>query len=195
MAGRALHVKSGGRPRLEPLRAIAMDVDSPHRLEALDAIVASAQRNEAAALARRLLRDGDTRVVLPPTSTCVAWRILLFSRSFVGGSFYLEQVVQTDRKAIFVSRSGDPRVVVFGAPVVCRDNLFVESPDERVVIDSREGQDYVSLARRVPGKRGWLVRYAAGRQSARSSGPSPPSRDARAGDAVIQRAWGPPTAM
>jgi hypothetical protein len=72
----------------------------------------------------------------------------------VGGRFYLEQVPQTDRKAIFVSRSGSPRVVLFGAPLTCRGNLFVESPDGMVMINSPAGQEEVSLVRRHPTRPG-----------------------------------------
>jgi hypothetical protein len=59
-------------------------------------------------------------------------------------------VVQTDHKAVFVSRSGEPRIVIFGGPLTCRDNLFVESPDGSVVIDSPAGRDYVTMTRNHP---------------------------------------------
>jgi hypothetical protein len=138
----------------EPLRAIALDAASAYRLEALEAIVAGGRRNEAAALARRLLRDSDVRVVLAAYEHLRRMEDVAIQQTFVGRSFYLEEVVQTDRKAIFVSRSGDPRVVLFGSPLICRDNLFIESPDGQVVIDSRTGQDYASLTRRVSGRQG-----------------------------------------
>ncbi len=47
-----------------------------------------------------------------------------------------------------MARSGDPRVVLFGAPLVCRDNVFVESPDGMIVVDSRAGQSHVSVFRK-----------------------------------------------
>ena len=72
------------------------------------------------------------------------------AREVIGGSFLLEQVVQSSHKAIFVSRSGDPRVVLFGAPLKCRDNLFVESPDQTLVLDARAGQGFVSVIRKHP---------------------------------------------
>ena len=136
------------------LRTVVLDQTSAHRLEALDAIVAGAQRNDAAALARRLLRDSDTRVVLAAYEHLRTLEDTAIRQEFVGRSFYLEQVLATDRKAIFVARSGDPRVVVFGGPLVCRDSLFVESPDGVVMIDSRVGQDFSSLTRRIPGRTG-----------------------------------------
>lgn len=136
------------------LRAVALDENSSYRLEALDAIAAGARRNDAAALARRLLRDSDTRIVLAAYEHLRRMEDLAIRQEFIGRSFYLEQVLQTDRRAIYVARSGDPRVVIFGAPLVCRDSLFVESPDEAVLIDSRKGQDYAALTRTMPGQQG-----------------------------------------
>jgi len=136
------------------LQAIAEDPDSALRLEALEAIVQAGQRNPAAALTRRLLRDDDVRVVLAAYEHLREMQDMAVRQEFIGRSFYLEQVVQTNRRAIFVARSGAPRVVVFGAPLACRDNLFIESPDGHIVIDSRAGQDYASLTRRVAGRQG-----------------------------------------
>jgi len=138
------------------LREMALDEHSAYRLDALDAIAAGARRNDAAALARRLLRDSDARVVLAAYDHLRGMEDVAIRQEFVGRSFYLEQVLQTDRHAIFVSRSGDPRVVIFGGPLVCRDSLFVESPDEAVLIDSRAGQDYASLTRQIPGREGTI---------------------------------------
>jgi len=138
----------------ESLRTIALDAASAYRLEALDAIVVGARRNEAIALARRLLRDSEARVILAAYEHLRQMEDVAVRQEFVGRRLYLEQVVQTDRKAIFISRSGDPRIVVFGAPLRCRDNLFIESPDGQVVIDSRQGRDYASLSRRMPGQGG-----------------------------------------
>lgn len=139
-----------------PLHAIVTDDASAYRLEALDAIITGARRNEATALARRLLRDTDVRMVLAAYEHLRQMEDVVVRQEFVGRSFYIEQVVQTDRKAIFVSRSGDPRIVIFGAPLTCRDNLFVESPDGQIVINSRQGEDYASLSRRIPERQGVL---------------------------------------
>ncbi len=135
---------------LEPLRAIALDPASAHRAEALDAVVAAAQRNDAVALARQLLRDADKPVVLAAYEHLLEMEDMAVRQELVGRRFYLERVLQTDRKAIFVTRTGPPRVVIFGSPLRCGDSLFVQSPDGQVVVDSRTGQDYASVTRRDP---------------------------------------------
>jgi hypothetical protein len=136
------------------LRTIALDVNSQRRLEALQAIAAGATRNDAAVVARVLLRDRDPAIVLGAYECLRKADDLAIRREFVGRSFYVEQVAQSDYKGIYVARSGDPRIVLFGAPLQCRDNVFVESPDGMVVVNSRPGQGYVSVMRRRPGGRG-----------------------------------------
>ncbi len=139
---------------LAPLRDMVFDAKSPYRLEALDAIMVSARRDDAAAVGRRLLRDEDVRVVLAAYEQLREMDDATVTRDVIGRSFLLEQVVQSSHKAIFVSRSGDPRVVLFGAPLRCRDNLFVETPDRAVVLDARAGQGYVSVIRQHPTRPG-----------------------------------------
>ncbi len=145
-----------------PLRAIALDETSRYRLEALDAMVVGARRNDAALLARRLLRDADTAVLLAAYEALRRMDDVAVQKEPVGRSFYLEQVVQTDRKAIFVARSGLPRVTVFGAPLTCADNIFVEAADQTVVVNSRAGQNYVAVTRKAPGDAGVIGPVRAG---------------------------------
>jgi hypothetical protein len=139
---------------LAPLRDLAIDPKSPYRLEALDAVMNSPKRPDAVTLAQRLLRDDDVAVVLAAYDDLRQIDDRVVSREVIGRSFLLEQVAQSSHKAIFVSRSGDPRVVLFGGPLICRDNLFVESPDQAVVLDSRAGQNHVSVMRKHPTRPG-----------------------------------------
>jgi hypothetical protein len=130
------------------LREIALDPKSPRRLEALDALVVRAERNDAAALAQRLLRDRDPAIVLAAYERLREMNDPAIMQERVGRSFYIEYVVPTDHQAIYVARSGDPRIVLFGAPLELRKDLFVESSDGMVMVNAKPGQEYVSLIRR-----------------------------------------------
>jgi hypothetical protein len=144
------------------LRELVVDAKSPFRIEAFDAIMASAKRNDALALARRLLRDEDAAMVLAAYEHLRRLDDPAVSKEVVGRSFHLEQVVQTDRRAIFVSRSGDPRIVLFGAPLKCSNSLFVESQDQSIVVNARPEQDHVSIARKHPTRPGIVGPVRAG---------------------------------
>lgn len=135
---------------LVTLRDLASDEASAQRLEALEAVGLGARRNDAAALARRLLTDPDTDMVVAAYELLRRLGDLAVRQVQVGRGFYLERVEQAKRPAVFVSRSGAPRVVLFGPTLRCRDNVFVETPDGGVVVNSLAGQEYVTVARRHP---------------------------------------------
>jgi hypothetical protein len=152
-AGRCL-LNVGDRRGLPALRDLALDPKSPYRLEAIEAIMISPLRADAVTLGQRLLRDDDVAVVLAAYNYLREIDDRFVSREVIGRGFLLEQMVQSSHRAVFVSRSGDPRVVLFGSPLACRDNLFVESPDQAVMLNSRAGQDYVSITRKHPTRPG-----------------------------------------
>jgi len=168
---------------LAPLRDLALDPRAPQRLEAIEAIMLSAKRVDAVTVAGRLLQDDDTAVVLATYDYLRQVDDRAVLREVVGRSFLLEQVPQSRHRAIYVSRSGDPRVVLFGAPLRCRDNLFVETPDQSLVLDARPGQGYVTILRKHPSRPGMigpvrsgpdvaeLVRTLGGEPEPAASGP------------------------
>jgi hypothetical protein len=155
-AGRCLLGLGDGRG-LTPLRDLTLDGKSPYRMEALNAIMVSANRADATTLGQRLLRDEDVKIVLAAYDGLRRFDDRAVGREVIGRIFQLEQVIQCSHKAIYVTRSGDPRVVLFGAPLRCQDSLFVESPDQAVVLDSRAGQGYVSVIRKHPTRPGVLT--------------------------------------
>ena len=148
-AGRCM-LNLGSDRGLETLRAIVMDRNSAYRVEALEAIMSAASRNDAAAVSRRLLRDPDFDIRLAAYEQLRKLDDIAIMRSIVAGDFYLEQITQTIYKAIFVSRSGQPRIVLFGAPIYCRKDIFVQSADGSIIVDARAGQEYVTVIRKLP---------------------------------------------
>ncbi|MHC4646627.1 MAG: flagellar basal body P-ring protein FlgI, partial [Planctomycetota bacterium] len=140
----------GSEKGLETLWETAMRKSSPYRVEALEAVTAGADRKEAARIARRLLRDDDFNVRLAAYGQLQKLDDIVIRRSSIAGTFYLEEITQMGKKEIFAYRSGQPRIVLFGAPIKCRDDVFVESADGSITIDARRGREYVSVMRKVP---------------------------------------------
>jgi hypothetical protein len=135
---------------LDTLRQIAADKNSSYRVEALEAITAGASRNDAAAISRRLLRDDDFDIRLAAYEQLRRLDDITVSQTLVGRNFYLEQITQTEHESIFVSRSGQPRIVLFGAPIRCRKNVFIQSDDGGIILNAPTGQEYVSIIRKHP---------------------------------------------
>ncbi len=144
----------GGNAGLAVLRRIALDKGSAYRLEALEAVGAGARRDDAATVARMLLDDDDFSIRLAAYEQLRRLDDVTITQEFVGRNFYLEQIVRTKHKAIFISRSGQPRIVLFGAPIRCQENIFVQSPEGDITVNSAQGQNNVTLIRRHPKRPG-----------------------------------------
>ncbi|MFZ0035056.1 MAG: flagellar basal body P-ring protein FlgI [Sedimentisphaerales bacterium] len=140
----------GSDEGLNALREIASDKDSASRIEALDAITASGRRNDAVAISRKLLRDSDFNIRLAAYENLRKLEDIAVTQKVIGRNFYLEQVAQAEQRGIFVSRSGQPRIVLFGAPIYCHDNIFIQSADGSITINAPAGQKYVSIIRKHP---------------------------------------------
>ena len=148
----------GSDQGLDTLREVAMDTRSPYRLEALEAIRRSAKRNDAATVLRRLLRDDEFDIRLAAYEELRKLDDIALRHRLVAGDFYLEQVLQTNHKAVFISRSGQPRVAIFGGPITCRDNIFIRSEDGTLTVNSSPGSDSVLIMRNHPTQPNVIVR-------------------------------------
>jgi flagellar basal body P-ring protein FlgI len=147
----------GSDAGLDTLRQIAMDVNSAYRIAALESMTAGARRNDAVRIFQRLLRDDDFRVRLSAYEQLRKLEDISVAQELVGNNFYLEQIAQTRQKAIFVSRSGQPRVVLFGAPIEVSEGTFVQSEDGNITVNAPSGQSYVSVIRKHPRRPGVVV--------------------------------------
>ena len=148
----------GSDAGLGALRQIAMDARSPNRLEALKAITLGARRPEAASIARKLLRDNDFHITLAAYHHLRQIDDIAITQEFIGRNFYLVQTAQTNRKAIYASRSGQPQIVLFGAPLQCHPNIFVESADGEITMNAPAGRNYVTIMRKHPKRPGVVAR-------------------------------------
>jgi hypothetical protein len=140
----------GSDAGLSTLREIASNKISAYRIDALDAITTSASRNDAIAISRNLLQDSDPNIRLAAYENLRKLDDIAVTQMLIAHNFYLEQITQTKYKEIFVSRSGQPRIVLFGAPMYCHDNTFVQSTDGSITINAPTGQKYVSIIRKHP---------------------------------------------
>ncbi|MFA5784618.1 MAG: flagellar basal body P-ring protein FlgI [Phycisphaerae bacterium] len=137
---------------LNILRAAAFDSTSPRRTEAIEAISSYAERGDAVALCRRLLSDEDVNIMLAAYEQLLRMNDISVSEELVGRNFVLESVPLGGTKLIYVTRSGRPRIAIFGGPINCNNNLFVQSADGNITLNSPAGDSSVTVIRRIPGK-------------------------------------------
>lgn len=108
---------------LDELRKIATDKTSIRRVEALNTITTAAGRNDATTIARTLLRDESSAVRLAAYENLRKLDDISISQKLIAGNFFLEQITQTQYKDIFTARSGQPRIVLFGAYILQRKHI------------------------------------------------------------------------
>jgi hypothetical protein len=144
----------GDKLGLEALWNIASDKSSSFRIEAVEAVANGAAVPDAITLLRGLLRDDDFSVRLAAFENLVRLNDSIASKKLIANSFYLDQIPgaigQTGKSAIFISRRNQPRVVLFGSPVYCRDNVFIESPDKTITINVPAGEPAATIIRKHP---------------------------------------------
>ena len=140
----------GADAGLAGLRRIALKKDSPYRIEALESITAGARRNNAVSISRKLMRDDDFQIRLAAYEQLRKLDDVAIAQEFVSRSFYLERITQTEQKIIYVSRSGQPRIVLFGVPIYCHSGIYVQSQNGDITLNAPSGQEYVNIIRKHP---------------------------------------------
>ncbi len=140
----------GSQQSMETLRQIAVDKNSAYRLDALRAMAVPAAQDYAPAVLRRLLLDSDFNIKLAAYEQLRELDDPALTRERIGRSFFLEQIAQSREKVIFVSRSGQARIAIFGAPILCHDDIFVQSAEGDIILNAPAGQKYISLIRKHP---------------------------------------------
>jgi len=148
-AGRCM-LNLGDDRGLGVLAELAVNKSSAYRIEAMEAITTGAKRTDAAKILRQFLRDSDFKIRLAAYEQLRKLDDVTVTRKRIGREFYLDQVSNTEYKEIFVSRSGEPRIVLFGAPIYFRNNILVKSADGKIMIVSRRGERFVQVMRRHP---------------------------------------------
>jgi hypothetical protein len=136
---------------LGKLREIVFDKTSPYRKEAIETIGASARRNDATAVLQRVMRDDDFQISLAAFDQLNRLDDISITRKLIGRTFYLKETAGTKKKSIYVSRSGQPYIVLFGAPMYCIDGSFIQSDDGNITINALPGAGKVSLTRKIAG--------------------------------------------
>ena len=135
----------GSDAGLNILRKLAIDKDSAYRVEAIKAIAKSGEKNASSAIFRSFLMDEDFKIRLLAYQQLSQMDDISIITEGIGREFYLDRISQGGKKAIFISRSQEPRIVMFSTPIYCYENIFLRSADGIITLNSPEGQSFVSI--------------------------------------------------
>jgi hypothetical protein len=140
----------GDKRGRESLWSIATDKNSSYRIEAIEAIVNTAGGQEISPMLRSLLRDDDLAVRLIAYENLIRFKDPSVISKFIGGSFWLDQISQAGKPVILISRRNQPRVALLGAPIYCRSNIFIETPDKSITINVPAGEKTANIICKHP---------------------------------------------
>jgi len=135
---------------LAVLKAIVSDPSSTYRIEGIEAVGRAGKPRDLAPVLNRLLRDDNFDVRFAAYKQLRKINDISISKTLVNGDFFVETVICGGGRVVYVSRSGVPRIVLFGAPVKCADNIFADSADGDIIINARPEDRFVSIIRRFP---------------------------------------------
>jgi flagellar basal body P-ring protein FlgI len=135
---------------LKNLRDFAQDTASPFHLAAIEAIGNAGGQRNVIALMSRLIRDNDFNVRYTAYKFLQKYDDASIIRTTVGKDFYIDQIIQLSPKTVYVSRKDEARIVLFGAPIDCEKDIFIESDDGQIIINALPEEKRISIMRKHP---------------------------------------------
>jgi hypothetical protein len=134
----------------EILWGIVTDKGSSYRMEAIEALASTSAGQDVSSMLRSLLKDDDLAVRLIAYENLVRLKDASILRKPIANSFYLDQITQTGKPAILISRRDQARVALLSGPIYCRNNTFIETSDGSITINVPDGQKYATIIRKHP---------------------------------------------
>ena len=141
-------ISIGDERALPVLRNIIKNPNSPYRIPAIRTLGQNARKNDVKPVLNTVLKGEDFAVRFAAYEQLQRLDDISVSRELVATSFFIDTVSCKGPKTIFVSRSGIPLIVIFGAPIYCNRNTFIRSQDGSVVINALPEKNYVSIIRK-----------------------------------------------
>ena len=132
------------------LRDSAQDSKFPLQLEAIRAIGRAAAKRDVVTIMNRLVRDDSLEVRYAAYKYLQKYDDSSIAQTLVGRDFYIDQVIQLSPKTVWISRKNEPRIVIFGAPIDCRQDIFIESDDGDIIINALPDENKISIMRKHP---------------------------------------------
>jgi len=140
----------GDNRALKYLRDFAQDTTSSLRIPAIKAIGDTSEKQDIIAIMNRLVRDDDFNVRYIAYKYLAEFDDASIVRTAIAQDFYIDQVIQLASKTVYVSRKDEPRIVLFGAPIDCEKDIFIESDDGQIIINALPDEKRISIMRKNP---------------------------------------------
>lgn len=142
----------GDSRSLPVLRDFVFDPESPYRIDALKPIGRNSRLSDADPILLRAMTQEDMPLRLAAYETALAAKSTHISRTLVANSFFVDRISCGGPKVVYAYRKGRPGIVIFGSPVRCGDNIFLQSDNGEVTLNARPGDKFISVSRTHPNR-------------------------------------------
>ncbi|MBN2511824.1 MAG: flagellar basal body P-ring protein FlgI [Sedimentisphaerales bacterium] len=139
----------GDNRGISALRSIALDDKSSLQIKAIKSL-SNAKLKEIEPFLSQLLANDKIDVRLAAYQQLLEHNSIFVKRIPVGTDFFVDLVNAPGRKLIYALQKEHAGLVLFGAPIICQKDLFLDKGN--VMINARPGDKYVSLVRRHPAR-------------------------------------------
>jgi len=140
-------INIGDNRGLHAIREAAFDPKFQYRIAAIESL-SRAKLKDAEPILSKLLAEADLDVRISAYEQLLSLNSILVKRIPVGESFFIDLISCSGPKIIYAYRKDNARIAVFGSPVTCRKNLFIDI--DQVLINSQPEDKYISISRRHP---------------------------------------------
>ncbi|MDD5010611.1 MAG: flagellar basal body P-ring protein FlgI [Phycisphaerae bacterium] len=140
----------GNDSGLKILREHAQDNSSSFQIPAIQAVGEYARKNDATSLMRRLARENNFDVRYNAYKYLQKYDDTSIIRTLVAKDFYIDQLIAAGPKTIYAARTRQAGIVLFGAPIKCQPDIYVESDDGQIIINALPQENRVSIMRKHP---------------------------------------------
>jgi hypothetical protein len=137
----------GDNRGLPVLKDIANNPESAFQVTAIE-LFSKAKLKDVEPILSQLLASEKLEARLAAYEQILKLNSVIIKRIPVGGDFFVDQVNCPGPKIIYAYRKDNARIILFGSPIICQKNLFVDF--DQVMINAQPQDKYVSLSRRHP---------------------------------------------
>ena len=128
----------------------ALDEGCAFRYHAIRGLARAMGMGGATVTLHRLLNDTDPRIQAAAYEGLLLRQDRTIRSTPVGdGNFVLDQIPTNTANFVYVKRSGDRRIALFGRNIACMPPVFYMAPDGSVTVDAKEGDEQLILLRKV----------------------------------------------
>lgn len=143
-------LRMGDTSAIEILGQFASDRASPYRLTAIEELGLARNVLRAARPLRELLDDPDPRIRVEAYEALLARSDRVIETRWIGGDhFALDHVPSSAGNLIYVRRTGEPRIALFGDLIQCVPPVFYRAPDGSITINAQTNDKRLTLVRKT----------------------------------------------